>query len=70
LPAGTVVAHKTGTIGGTVNDVGVMTLPDGKRQIVIAVFIKESDKPLAERERVIAEIARSVRDYFLLVEAS
>ncbi len=31
---------KTGTIGGTVNDVGVMTLPDGKRQIVIAVFIE------------------------------
>ncbi|GFE79923.1 beta-lactamase [Steroidobacter agaridevorans] len=70
MPAGTVIAHKTGTIGGTVNDVGVMTLPDGKSQIVIAVFIKESDKPMEQRERVIAEIARSVRDYFLLAGAS
>jgi beta-lactamase class A len=70
LPAGTVVAHKTGTIGGTVNDVGVITLPEGKGQVVIAVFIKESDKSMEEREKVIAEIARSVRDYFLLAEAS
>jgi beta-lactamase class A len=70
MPAGTVIAHKTGTIGGTVNDVGVLTLPGGNRQIVIAVFIKASDKPMEERERVIAEIARSVRDYYLLREAS
>lgn len=70
LPKGTVVAHKTGTIGGTVNDVGVITLPDNKGQIVIAVFIKESDKPMEQRERVIAEIARSVRDYMLLSPAS
>lgn len=70
LPTGTVVANKTGTIGGTVNDVGVITLPDGKGQIVIAVFIKESDKPFEQRERVIAEIARSVRDYFLFSPAS
>ena len=45
-----------------------MTLPDGKGQIVIAVFIKESDRSMEDRERVIAEIARSVRDYFLLAE--
>lgn len=65
LPAGTVVANKTGTIGGTVNDVGVITLPANKGQIVIAVFIKKSDMPFERRERVIAEIARSVRDYYL-----
>lgn len=70
MPAGTVIAHKTGTIGGTVNDVGVMTLPEGKGQVVIAVFIKQSDRSMEERERVIAEIARSVRDYFLLAETS
>jgi len=27
LPEGTVIAHKTGTIGGTTNDVGIITLP-------------------------------------------
>jgi beta-lactamase class A len=66
LPPGSVIAHKTGTIGGTVNDVGVVTLPGDGKRLVIAVFIKKSDKPVEERERTIAEIARSVRDYYLL----
>lgn len=64
LPEGTAVAHKTGTIGGTVNDVGVITLPDG-RHVVIAVFIKKSTLPIEARERVIAEVARTLRDYYL-----
>jgi beta-lactamase class A len=45
-------------------------LPVGTGQVVIAVFIKESDKPMEEREKVIAEIARSVRDFYLLAEAT
>ena len=44
LPAGTVVADKTGTIGGSVNDVGVITLPAGQGQVVIAVFVKKSER--------------------------
>lgn len=65
LPAGSVVAHKTGTVGGSVNDVGVITLPQGKGHVVISVFIKQSAAPVEARERVIAEIARSVRDFYL-----
>jgi beta-lactamase class A len=65
LPKGTEVAHKTGTIGGTTNDVGIVTLPDNAGHIAIAVFVKSSDKETAERERVIAEVARAVHDYFL-----
>jgi len=65
LPAATTVADKTGTLGGSVNDVGVITLPDGKGQVVCAVFIKKSDLPLAEREKVIADIARALYDSFL-----
>jgi beta-lactamase class A len=65
LPPGTRVQDKTGTIGGTVNDVGIITLPDGRGRIAIAVFIKKSAKPFEEREHVIAEIARSVYDYML-----
>lgn len=64
LPGGVTVAHKTGTVGGTVNDVGVMTLPDGSR-VVIAVFVKASPTPAEKRERTIAEIARTAYDYFL-----
>lgn len=65
LPADTEVAHKTGTIGGTTNDVGIITLPDNAGHVAIAVFIKSSEKEMAQRERVIAEIARAVHDYFL-----
>jgi len=65
LPEGTEVAHKTGSIGGTTNDVGILTLPDNTGHVAIAVFVKSSDKPVPVRERAIAEIARSVHDFFL-----
>jgi beta-lactamase class A len=65
LPLGTEVAHKTGTIGRTANDVGIVTLPDDAGHVAIAVFVKSSDKEPAARERVIAEVARAVHDYFL-----
>ena len=66
LPTGTVVAHKTGTMAGTTNDVGIITLPDGAGHLAIAVFVKGSTKDVPERERAIAEIARTVYDYYLL----
>ncbi len=65
LPADTTVAHKTGTIGGTTNDVGIITLPDNAGHIAIAVFVKSSEKEVPARERAIAEIARAVHDFFL-----
>ena len=65
LPEGTVVAHKTGTVGSTTNDVGIMTLPNGAGHVAIAVFVKASNAPAAKRERAIAEIARAAHDYFL-----
>jgi beta-lactamase class A len=65
LPADTIVAHKTGTIGGTTNDVGIITLPDNAGHIAIAAFVKSSEKEIAARERAIAEIARAVHDFFL-----
>src|SRR5262249_18751630 len=66
LPAGTPVAHRTGTQAGTTNDVGIITLPDGAGHVAIAVFVKASPKEIPDRERVIAEIARTVYDYFLV----
>ncbi len=65
LPEGTEVAHKTGSIGGTTNDVGIVTLPDNTGHVAIAVFVKASDNPVPTRERAIAEIARTVHDFFL-----
>jgi beta-lactamase class A len=66
LPPGTVVKDKTGTIGGTVNDVGVIDLPDNRGHVVVAVYIKKSARPFEEREQAIAQIARSVYDYMLI----
>jgi len=63
LPRGTPVAHKTGTIGGVANDVGYITLPDGRR-FAVAVFTKSSETSEADRDRAIAEVARSLFDYF------
>jgi beta-lactamase class A len=70
LPLGTVVAHKTGTIGGTTNDVGIISLPDNRGHVAIAVFVKSSEKEVAARERAIADIARAVHDFFLFQPAA
>lgn len=58
------VSHKTGTIGGTLNDVGVLELPDGAGHVVTAVFTKESELDREERAEVVAHVARAVYDYF------
>jgi beta-lactamase class A len=65
LPGGTEVAHKTGTIGRTLNDVGIITLPNGAGHVIVAAFVKASSRPESERERAIAEAARAAHDYFL-----
>lgn len=65
LPSDTPIAHKTGTVGGVVNDVGYITLPDGRR-FAIAVFTRGSDTPPSDRERAVAEVARILYDYFLI----
>ncbi len=64
LPEGTVVAHKTGTISGSTNDTGIIFMPHGDH-LLITVFTKDAKAPAAERERVIAEIARYAYDFFL-----
>ena len=65
LPSETIVAHKTGTIGGITNDVGIITLPNDAGHVAIAVFVKSSEKGIPDRERAIAQIARAVYDFFL-----
>lgn len=63
LPTGTIVAHKTGTMARVLNDVGILSTPDRKRNIAIAIFIKRSKvEENAPREAVLAEIARAVWD--------
>jgi beta-lactamase class A len=65
LPEGASLAHKTGTGGtekgitGATNDIGIITLPDG-RHILLAVYVSDSPGSGAVREKVIADIAKAV----------
>jgi beta-lactamase class A len=67
LPQGTDVAHKTGSLGGVANDIGFITLPGDAGHIAISVFTKASNRPEDASEKAIAEIARTIYDYFVLV---
>jgi beta-lactamase class A len=70
LPKGTVVAHKTGTSGinkqtgeiAAVNDIGIVTLPNGN-QFAIAVLVSKSKEKVETNEKIIAEIAKVSYDY-------
>jgi beta-lactamase class A len=64
LPSGTLVEHKTGTLTGLADDVGFMTLPDG-RPVAVAIFTRGG----ADRPRTIAETARTIYDGFKSVFA-
>ena len=50
---------------GEVSDVGMIYLPDSMGQIAIAVYVADTTQPKDRAERVIAEVARTVYDYFL-----
>jgi beta-lactamase class A len=67
LPQGTDVAHKTGTLGGVANDVGVITLPGDLGHVAISVFTKSSTRPEEAAEKAVAEVSRTIYDYFVLV---
>jgi beta-lactamase class A len=64
VPAGWTIGHKTGTSGtvdgvtGTVNDVGLLTAPDG-RTIAVSVFLAESKADAKTRAATIAAVARA-----------
>lgn len=64
LPHDTILAHKTGTIGGAINDVGIIYLPDEAGHVAISVLVKRAQATGDEVERVIAEIGRYAYDYF------
>jgi beta-lactamase class A len=62
LPIGTPVEHKTGTLNGLTDDVGFITLPDGRR-VAVAIFARGG----SNRPRTIAEAARAIYDGFTTV---
>ncbi len=64
LPGETPVAHKTGTMAGAVNDVGIVTLPDDAGHVAVAVYVNTLHRTTYRRERTIAQASRALYDYF------
>jgi beta-lactamase class A len=58
VPKGAIVAHKTGTMPGTVNDASIITSPDGKSHVVLVVFSKASSADEKVREDDVAAVAK------------
>jgi beta-lactamase class A len=70
LPEGAVIAHKTGTSGANdegvisaVNDVGIITLPNGKH-LAVAIFVSKAKETEADCEKIIAEVSKMVWEDF------
>jgi beta-lactamase class A len=62
LPPDTVVAHKTGTTDVVINDVGIITLPEGGGHLVLAVFVKNGGR--SAMPHTIAAIAAASYESF------
>lgn len=60
LPDGTVFAHKTGTLQGVTDDVGIIRLPDG-RHLALAIFVAGPAGHTAHAS-LIADITRALYD--------
>lgn len=65
LPPGTRLAHKTGTIGRYVADVGIIALPGDLGRFAISVFTMGDEVDTERGERLIAEVGRTAYDFFL-----
>jgi beta-lactamase class A len=64
LPKGTPVWDKTGTMGRSANDIGLVELPDGKGTLVVVALVKSSEKGYDARETGIARVAKAAFDAF------
>ncbi|WP_281634278.1 class A beta-lactamase, subclass A2 [Flavobacterium luteolum] len=70
LPEGTELAHRTG-ISGTndnnlrvaMNDIGIVKLPNGKH-FILSVYLKDITEKREDTEKIIADIAKAVWNYF------
>jgi beta-lactamase class A len=65
LPNGATVAHKTGSarpdlgMNPAINDIGVVTLADGRR-IIVALYLAASTLPYPDAEALLADATRAV----------
>ena len=65
VPQGTAVADKTGTGETTTNDIGIITLPEGKGHLAVSVLLDGSKLPALDQEKLIAEVGRAAYEAHL-----
>lgn len=61
LPAGVIVAHKTGSIRGVQHDSGIVILPNGKRYSLVILSKNLTDEPAAVQS--MAKVSKMIFDY-------
>lgn len=64
LPKGTRVYHKTGTIAGVVNDIGIIELQPGQGLVVVVLCKNVAEGCDAQAEQIIARISRAAYDAY------
>lgn len=71
LPNKTIIAHKTGSSGtnketgitAAVNNIGIVFLPNGE-YFIVSVFVSESKEDFNTNEKIIADIAKAIYDFY------
>ena len=72
LPPGTRVADKTGSgdlntktnVASSTNDVGLITLPNGRGHLAMAVLLRDSTLADEQQEKLVADLARTAFDAY------
>lgn len=67
LPAGTEVGDKTGTGETTTNDIGIITLPEGRGHLAIAILMSSLKLKMEAQEDIIADMTRAAYDAFVSI---
>lgn len=63
LPPNTKLVHAMGSSGIAINDVGILTLPNGKH-LVIVIFVADYKGPREISEHTIATISKQIWDFY------
>ncbi|HXG38865.1 MAG TPA: serine hydrolase [Bacteroidota bacterium] len=63
LPAGAVVAHKTGSITGVEHDSGIVYLPNGRSYVI--VLLSKDLKDAKAGKRALADVSKRIYDFFM-----
>lgn len=57
------VAHKTGTMFGITNDVGIIELPNNRGNLILVIFVKSTATTLQEQEKLIADTVKIIEKF-------